>query len=81
MPEGDKDIVQRYLSYILEQVDLGQHDQKVYHELHGSFTWSELLHAVTKGTDIGKRYVKSLAEAAREDGTSLEEYLGSGVQE
>ena len=75
--EGEE--VARFLEAAASRLDLGGKkidEEKVYHELRDSYTWTELIEQVKTGTEVGRRYVESILEAAKEENKSLTEYLG-----
>ncbi len=78
MPRSKESLVIDYLGSLVESLGPKQRHEKVYHELRESYSWEELLEEVKKGSEVGKRFVKSLSEAASKEKVSLNKFLRLG---
>lgn len=71
----DTEDVLHALRRIVPRIPPEQGHVHVYYEGGSCYSWKEILVAVEHGTDMGKRYVKTVVQTARTKKQSLLQYL------
>jgi len=65
---------------MVEKMSLEEREEKVYHEIPRSYSFSEIIDEIEKNTAFGKRYVRNLVETAKDLKMDFRKYLQLGLK-
>jgi len=72
---SNRQVVVEYLERVMSGMDETERGNPCYFECGESYSWDAIRSQVNISSDFGQRYVKTLADAARADHVSLQEFL------